>query len=73
LEKLWKYNLYTVVGTIIALIVNIPAGYAISRHDLLGRKFINLFYIIPMFINGGLIPTYLVVKGFGLLDTFGLW
>ncbi|MDU6038920.1 MAG: carbohydrate ABC transporter permease [Clostridium butyricum] len=73
-DAIWKsYGntiLYTVVGTIIALIVNIPAGYAISRHDLLGRKFINLFYIIPMFINGGLIPTYLVVKGFGLLDTF---
>lgn len=61
---------YTLVGTFISLAVNLPAGYALSRDDLLGRKWISLFYIIPMFINGGLIPTYLVVRDFGLLDTF---
>jgi putative aldouronate transport system permease protein len=41
-----------------------------SRKDMPYRKCINVFYIIPMFVSGGLIPTYLVVKGFGLLDTF---
>lgn len=61
---------YTVVGTLIALAVNIPAGYAMSRRDLAGRKWINIFYIIPMFVSGGLIPTYFVVKAFGLLNTF---
>lgn len=61
---------YTAVGTLIALAVNIPAGYAMSRRDLAGRKWINIFYLIPMFIGGGLIPTYLVVKSFGLLNTF---
>lgn len=62
--------IYTVVGTFIALAVNIPAGYAMSRKDLLGRKWINVFYLIPMFVSGGLIPTYFVVKNFGLLDSF---
>ena len=62
--------LYTLVGTLIALVVNIPAGYALSRKDLFGRKWLSLFIIIPMFIGGGLVPTYLVVKAFGLLDTF---
>ncbi len=61
---------YTLVGTLIALVVNIPAGYAMSRKELVGRKWINIFYLIPMFVNGGLIPTYFVVKGFGLLNTF---
>lgn len=60
---------YTISGTIVALLVNITAGYAMSRKDMLGRKWINLFYIIPMFISGGLIPIYLVVKEFNLLDT----
>ncbi len=73
-SQIWKSYLntiiYTVVGTLIALIVNISAGYAMSRRDLPGRKFINIFYVIPMFVSGGLIPTYLVVKNFGLLDTF---
>lgn len=66
----WNTIVYTVVGTLIALAVNIPAGYAMSRRDLLGKKWINIFYIIPMFVSGGLIPTYFVVKGFGLLNTF---
>lgn len=62
--------IYTVVGTFIALAVNIPAGYAMSRTDMKGRKWINVFYLIPMFVSGGLIPTYFVVKAFGLLNTF---
>jgi putative aldouronate transport system permease protein len=62
--------IYTLVGTLIALVVNIPAGYALSRKDLFGRKWLSIFIIIPMFISGGLVPTYLVVKAFGLLDTF---
>lgn len=60
---------YTLAGTFFALLVNIPAGYAMSRKDMVGRKWINLFYIIPMFISGGLIPIYLLVKQFNLLDT----
>lgn len=71
---IWKSYLntviYTVVGTLVALAVNIPAGYALSRTDLIGRKWINIFYIVPMFISGGLIPIYLTVKNFNLLDTF---
>lgn len=62
--------IYTAVGTLIALIVNIPAGFAMSRKELYGRRAINVFYLIPMFVSGGLIPTYFVVKGFGLLNTF---
>ncbi len=73
-KQIWRsYGntiLYTLVGTLVALFVNIPAGYAMSRKDMPCRKWINVFYIIPMFVSGGLIPTYLVVKGFGLLDTF---
>lgn len=62
--------LYTLVGTIVALFVNIPAGYALSRKDLFGRKWVSTLFIIPMFVSGGLIPIYLVVKNIGLLDTF---
>ena len=66
----WNTIVYTVVGTLIALAVNIPAGFAMSRRELVGRKWINIFYLIPMFVSGGLIPTYFVVKGFGLLNSF---
>ena len=60
---------YTVAGTAFGLLVNIPVGYALSRKDLLGRKWISLLYVIPMFVTGGLIPIYLVTKNFGLLNT----
>ncbi|MFD1394086.1 carbohydrate ABC transporter permease [Lacticaseibacillus jixianensis] len=62
--------LYTVIGTAFGLAVNIPAGYALSRKDLVGRKWINVLYVIPMFISGGLVPIYLTVKGVGLLNSF---
>ncbi|MDO7907590.1 carbohydrate ABC transporter permease [Paenibacillus sp. JX-17] len=62
--------LYTVVGTAISLVVNISAAYALSRRDLVGRKYINIFFIFTMFFNGGLIPTFLTIKSFHLYDTF---
>lgn len=62
--------LYVIVGTIITLVVNIPASYALSRKRLYGRKLFTAFYLIPMFFTGGLIPTYLAVQQFNLLDTF---
>lgn len=61
---------YTIVGTMIGLAVNIPAAYALSRRDLVGRGVINLYFIFTMFFSGGLIPTYLVVKDFNLNNTF---
>ncbi|PCS01387.1 carbohydrate ABC transporter permease [Lactococcus fujiensis] len=60
---------YTVAGTLFGLLVNIPVAYALTRRDLVGRKWISLMYVIPMFVTGGLIPIYLVTKNFGLLNT----
>ena len=62
--------LYAALGTVISLVVNVPTAYALSRKDLCGRKLFTVFYLIPMFFTGGLIPTYLIVKDFGLLDNF---
>ncbi|GGA48170.1 sugar ABC transporter permease [Paenibacillus physcomitrellae] len=62
--------LYTIVGTAIGLAVNIAAAYALSRKDLVGRKFLSLFFIFTMFFSGGLIPTFLTVRDFHMYDTF---
>lgn len=62
--------LYTIVGTAIGLFVNIPAAYALSRKDLIGRKIITFFFIFTMFFNGGLIPTYFTIRNFNLYNTF---
>ncbi len=62
--------LYTVVGTIIGLAVNIPAAYALSRKDLYGKKVLTFLFLFTMFFNGGLVPTYLTVQQFHLYNTF---
>lgn len=60
---------YTFVGTCINLMVTIPTAYAMSRREFAGKKIIMYFYMITMFVSGGMIPTYLVVKNMGMLDT----
>jgi putative aldouronate transport system permease protein len=64
--------IYTVVGTFVGLAVNLPAAYALSRKDFYGRKFFNLYFIFTMFFSGGLVPTYLTIQQFHLLNTFSV-
>ncbi|MBZ4486722.1 carbohydrate ABC transporter permease [Microbacterium sp. cx-55] len=61
--------LYTVLGTAISVVAILCAAYALSRKDLYGRTFFMLLFIITMFIDGGLIARYLVVRDLGMLDT----
>jgi putative aldouronate transport system permease protein len=61
--------LYTSVGTFINVVLTIFAAYALSRKDLYGRNVIMLLLVFTMFFSGGLIPTYLLVKKIGLLNT----
>ncbi|MBQ8639373.1 MAG: carbohydrate ABC transporter permease [Lachnospiraceae bacterium] len=72
-KQLWTGYLntiiYAVLGTIICLAVNIPAAYALSRKELFGRKLFVIFYLIPMFFTGGLIPTYMNIQNFDLYDS----
>lgn len=60
---------YTVVGTLIHLFLLLPSAYALSRKELMGKKFFLWFILFTMLFNGGLIPTYLVVKGLGMVNT----
>lgn len=61
--------LYTLAGTVVNLFFTLTAAYALSRKDLPGNGFFTLFCAITMFFNGGLIPTFLVVKSLGLVNT----
>ena len=62
--------LYTVVGTLVGLAVNIPAAYALSRKDLWGRKALMGLFVFTMFFSGGLIPIFLTVQELGLYSSF---
>ena len=59
---------YTVVGTFFSLILTIPSAYALSKRTLPGRSVISIFFLIPMYFNGGLIPTYLVMKQLNMVN-----
>ncbi len=61
--------LYTVLTVIFALGVTVPAGWALSRRTLPGKKLWMVYFIIPMFFGGGLIPFYNVMSSLGLVNT----
>lgn len=58
----------TVFGTVLSLILTIPGAYALSKKSLPGRSLISIYFLIPMYFGGGLIPTYLVVKSLSLVN-----
>lgn len=61
--------IYTVVGTVINMIVTILAAYPLSRRDIKGRNGIMALFTFTMLFNGGMIPTFLVVNNLGMIDT----
>ncbi len=60
----------TVLGTLISMAVTITTAYPLSKTKLRGRKTILVLYVFSMVFYGGMIPSYLVVKTLGLLDTY---
>ena len=60
---------YTVVGTIISLILSTMIAYPLSKTKLKGRRFLTLFFVFTMFFNGGLIPNYVLVTSLGFGNT----
>lgn len=60
---------YTAAGTSINLVLTLTCAYALSRKDLLGRNVFTIMFTFTLFFSGGLLPTYLVVRELGLLNT----
>jgi putative aldouronate transport system permease protein len=59
----------TIVGTVVSLFATTLAAYALSKKRLKGRVFLTIFILFTLYFSGGIIPTFMVVKGLGLLDT----
>ena len=58
----------TAVGTLIHVVVVSFAAYPLAKLDIPFRKTFTIFFLIPMFFRGGLIPSFIVNKGLGLID-----
>ena len=60
---------YTVVGTVLNMVMTIPAAYALSKPKLAGRNVFMMIIVFTMYFGGGLVPHYLLLRGMGLLNT----
>lgn len=60
---------YTLLGTFVNLLFTLPAAYVLSRKEFKARRPLMLIFVITLFFNGGLIPTYLLIKGLHLTNT----
>lgn len=63
--------IYVTIGTTLNIIVTALMAYALSRKGVLLRNYVMMFIVFTMFFSGGLIPTYLMIKNLGLLNSMG--
>lgn len=61
--------LYVFFGTIVRMFMNIAVAYPLSRRDMQGRMLYVYLLMVPMFIGGGMIPTFILVSKLGLVNT----
>ena len=60
---------YTIAGTLINLLVTIPAGYVTTKTEVPGTKFVMMLFLFTMYFSGGMIPSFLLVESLGLYNT----
>ncbi len=65
--------LRTVVGTVFSLFSCMFLGYLFTKEEMPGKKFWYRFVMITMYVSGGMIPFYLAVRAYGLLNTFWIY
>lgn len=72
-EQLWigyrNSIIYLILGTLYNLILTIPAAYVMSKKYLPFRGALSWYFFITMYISGGMIPNYLLIKDLGLIDS----
>ena len=63
----------TVIGTFCTVITCMWLGYVFTKEKMPARKFFYRFMLVTMYVGGGMIPTYLVFRSYGLLNTFAVY
>lgn len=82
-DTLYRATFVTLAKVILfvggSVLVQFMAAYALSRTNLVGIRVVNFYFLIPMYISGGIIPSYILYSNLGLLNNFwvyvipGLW
>ena len=60
---------YTVLGTALSLFCTLPCAYSLSKKEMPGRKIFMGIFLFTMYFSGGMIPTFLLVRSLGLINT----
>lgn len=60
---------YVVVGTLVNIVATCMAAYVLSRKQFMLRRFLTVMFIFTMYFSGGLIPSYLLIKDLGLINS----
>lgn len=72
-DDIWRGYLntiiYTVLGTLYNLLLTIPLAYALSKKELYSRTFFSWYFLFCMYFSGGMVPSYLVTKQLGLVNS----
>ena len=65
--------LRTVIGTATGVLASAMVAYTISRREFVFNKVITVLFVLTMYVGGGLIPEYMVVKSLGLVNNFAVY
>lgn len=72
-SRIWKGYantiFYVVAGTLLNMVVTMPAAYALSRRDFKQRNGIMLYFVFTMYFSGGLVPLYMTISSLHLIST----
>ena len=68
-QSMYVTTYITVVGTVISLFLTVLMAYPLSRHELPGRSIVVFLVVFTMLFSGGVIPTYILVRNLGLINT----
>lgn len=65
--------LRTVIGTVTGVLASAMVAFVISRRDFIFNKFVTILFVLTMYIGGGLIPEYMLIKNVGLINNFAVY
>ncbi|WP_336758119.1 carbohydrate ABC transporter permease [Paenibacillus sp. USHLN196] len=65
--------LRTLIGTLAGLVSGSMVAYALARREFQGRRFVSVFLAITMYVSGGLIPGFILIKNLDLINTFAVY
>lgn len=65
--------LRTVIGTATGVLASAMVAYTLSRREFIFNKFVTILFVLTMYIGGGMIPEYMLVRSLGLINNFAVY